>query len=147
MYSEMIYKHGFIHCDPHPGNILVSNNTNRSGKNSAQITLLDHGLYQQLTDDFRLLYCRLWNALILKDNDSIKRYCQELEAGELYPLLACIITARTWDSIQVGIGSLERTSSEVSDSLLLHYNYNGIKLYTFWISSIIPLSHLYINQS
>ena len=33
---------GFIHCDPHPGNVLV-----RPGKDGrAEIVLLDHGLYK-----------------------------------------------------------------------------------------------------
>lgn len=41
LYSEMIFKHGFVHSDPHPGNILV-----RKSKNgTADIILLDHGLY------------------------------------------------------------------------------------------------------
>lgn len=43
MYSEMIFVHGFVHCDPHPGNVLV-----RKGpeSNKTEIVLLDHGLYQ-----------------------------------------------------------------------------------------------------
>jgi aarF domain-containing kinase len=111
MYSLMIYQYGFIHCDPHPGNILIRK-PHQDNKEDVEIVLLDHGLYQQLTNDFRLLYCKLWHGLITRDNDSIKKYCQELEAGELYPLLACIITARSWDSIQQGIGSVSRTNIE-----------------------------------
>lgn len=41
MYSEMIFKHGFVHCDPHPGNVLVR----KTSRHNAQIVLLDHGLY------------------------------------------------------------------------------------------------------
>ena len=43
IFSTMIFKHGFVHCDAHPGNILV-----RKAKNSLghQIVLLDHGLYR-----------------------------------------------------------------------------------------------------
>lgn len=37
----MIFKRGFVHSDPHPGNILVKKNA--SGK--VEIVLLDHGLY------------------------------------------------------------------------------------------------------
>ena len=33
---------GYIHCDPHPGNILVRKNEN----GEAEIIMLDHGLYQ-----------------------------------------------------------------------------------------------------
>ena len=41
MYSEMIYIHGFVHCDPHPGNVLVR----KSQQGDSQLILLDHGLY------------------------------------------------------------------------------------------------------
>ncbi len=43
MYSEMIFVHGFVHCDPHPGNVLVRK-CPQSKK--TEIVLLDHGLYQ-----------------------------------------------------------------------------------------------------
>ena len=43
LYSQMIFKFGFVHGDPHPGNILIQINP----KNSAdfKIVLIDHGLY------------------------------------------------------------------------------------------------------
>ena len=40
LYSEMIFEHGYIHSDPHPGNVLV-----RRHNGEEQIVLLDHGLY------------------------------------------------------------------------------------------------------
>ena len=43
LYSEMIFVQGYIHCDPHPGNLLV-----RPSKTGTEIVLLDHGLYQVL---------------------------------------------------------------------------------------------------
>ena len=43
LYSEMIFQQGFVHCDPHPGNILVRRADN--GSKSLEIVLLDHGLY------------------------------------------------------------------------------------------------------
>ena len=109
MYSEMIYKRGFIHCDPHPGNVLVR----KTDTGHVELVLLDHGLYQQLTQEFRLLYCRLWKGLISHDMEAIKTYCTALNAGELYPLLACIITGRTWNSIEHGISTIARSSQEV----------------------------------
>lgn len=41
LYSKMIFDHGFVHCDPHPGNIIVR----KRAKGDAEICLLDHGLY------------------------------------------------------------------------------------------------------
>lgn len=40
LYSEMIFVNGYVHCDPHPGNVLV-----QKVGSEAQIILLDHGLY------------------------------------------------------------------------------------------------------
>ncbi|XP_049597015.1 aarF domain-containing protein kinase 1 isoform X3 [Syngnathus scovelli] len=45
MYSEMIFIHGFVHCDPHPGNVLVQKCPK---SNKTEIILLDHGLYQDV---------------------------------------------------------------------------------------------------
>jgi len=41
LYSEMIFVQGYIHCDPHPGNLLL-----RPSTSGTEIVLLDHGLYQ-----------------------------------------------------------------------------------------------------
>lgn len=41
LYSNMIFKYGFVHSDPHPGNILIKQNED----NKLDIVLLDHGLY------------------------------------------------------------------------------------------------------
>ena len=49
MYSKMIFEEGYVHCDPHPGNVLVQKNE----AGATQIVLLDHGLYTQLTSQFR----------------------------------------------------------------------------------------------
>lgn len=105
----MIFTVGLVHCDPHPGNVLVRKNS----KGKVETVLLDHGLYLQLTDKFRVTYCHLWESLIKKDLAGIKKYCLELNAGELHSLLACMVTARSWDSIQTGIGSVNRTEGEV----------------------------------
>lgn len=52
LYSEMIFVHGYVHCDPHPGNVLV--NKTDSG---TQIVLLDHGLYQVGCTGLVLIIC------------------------------------------------------------------------------------------
>ncbi|XP_013372638.1 PREDICTED: uncharacterized aarF domain-containing protein kinase 1 isoform X4 [Chinchilla lanigera] len=112
MYSEMIFVNGFVHCDPHPGNVLVRKHP-VTGK--AEIILLDHGLYQVLTEAFRLDYCHLWQSLIWTDMEKVKRYSQCLGAGELYPLFACMLTARSWDSVNRGISHAPVTATEDSE--------------------------------
>ena len=41
MISEMIFLKGYLHADPHPGNVLV----NKQNNGQVNIILLDHGLY------------------------------------------------------------------------------------------------------
>jgi len=48
LFSEMIFLHGFIHCDPHPGNLKIDLDSN--GK--PIVHLLDHGLYSVLNQYF-----------------------------------------------------------------------------------------------
>ncbi|XP_045307652.1 aarF domain-containing protein kinase 1 isoform X1 [Leopardus geoffroyi] len=112
IYSEMIFVNGFVHCDPHPGNVLVRKHP---GTGKAEIVLLDHGLYQVLTEEFRLDYCHLWQSLIWTDMERVKKYSQRLGAGDLYPLFACMLTARSWDSVNRGISQAPVTATEDSE--------------------------------
>ncbi|XP_061113767.1 aarF domain-containing protein kinase 1 isoform X1 [Conger conger] len=109
MYSEMIFVNGFVHCDPHPGNVLVKKCPK---SNKTQIVLLDHGLYQTLNPDFRMDYCRLWQALMKADLKAVERFSRRLGAGDLYPLFACVLTARSWASVAGGISQTPVTNSE-----------------------------------
>ncbi len=49
-----------VHCDPHAANMLVR----LDKKAKPQLVLLDHGLYKQLSEELRLEYAGLWQALI-----------------------------------------------------------------------------------
>ncbi|XP_067894704.1 aarF domain-containing protein kinase 1 isoform X2 [Heterodontus francisci] len=109
LYSEMIFVNGFVHCDPHPGNVLVRKSPQT---NKGEIVLLDHGLYQNLTEEFRLDYCHLWHSLIKTDMQGIEMYSKRLGAGELYPLFACMLTARSWASITKGIDQTPVSKNE-----------------------------------
>ena len=80
MYSEMIFNHGFIHCDPHPGNILINE--------GPEIVLLDHGLYQTINDEFRYNYALLWRSLIDGDLSNIRRAARYLNVEDMFPLLS-----------------------------------------------------------
>ncbi len=64
VYCEQIFRHGFVHCDPHEANLLVRQHPNQTA-GRPQLVLLDHGLYRELDDGFRRNYCRLWRYFIL----------------------------------------------------------------------------------
>jgi len=111
VFSEMIFVNGFVHCDPHPGNILVS----KSKNDEVKITMLDHGLYQTLTDDFRITYCKYWQALLRADIESMKCLGESLGVGDLHGLFACIISARSWNAITSGIDKTSFSKKEMQE--------------------------------
>ncbi|KAM6148282.1 putative aarF domain-containing protein kinase 5 [Rhynchocyon petersi] len=67
-FAEQIFYTGFIHSDPHPGNVLVR----KGSDGKAELVLLDHGLYQFLEEKDRSALCQLWRAIILQDNASME---------------------------------------------------------------------------
>lgn len=70
-------------------------------------------LSKVLNQEFRLDYCRLWQSLIKGDMKGIERYSRRLSAGDLYPLFACVLTGRSWTSVNAGISQTPVTQSEV----------------------------------
>ncbi|KAL9658610.1 hypothetical protein ABK040_006147 [Willaertia magna] len=81
-FSEQIFYKGFIHSDPHPGNIIVSRKKNTSNsifnRNQMELVIIDHGLYHQLDDEFRLLYCKLWKAIVDYDEKELVQVAKKL---------------------------------------------------------------------
>lgn len=107
LYMQMIFTNGFVHCDPHPGNLLITPDQHPT------IVLLDHGLYQKFPDTLRLTYCRLWKAILEGDEEGLAKEAGELGVGKRYQLLACILTGRSWESVQTGL-TKQYTKSEES---------------------------------
>ena len=102
VFSDMMFEYGWVHADPHPGNVLVCRHPTHPAHPA--LVLLDHGLYSELTPSFRLLYAKLWRALITADTDAVKHYAQQCGAGELYGLFAAVLTRKPWS--EVGRGRL-----------------------------------------
>ncbi|KAG2440507.1 hypothetical protein HYH02_010385 [Chlamydomonas schloesseri] len=93
-FNEMIFTHGYVHCDPHAANMLV-----RKVDGHVQLVLLDHGLYKAISDSFRLEYAALWRALIFADADGIRRHAAAMNAGDAYDIFAAMLTQRPWEQI------------------------------------------------
>ncbi|XP_060065655.1 uncharacterized aarF domain-containing protein kinase 5-like isoform X2 [Ylistrum balloti] len=73
-FSEQIFLTGFVHADPHPGNVFV-----RKGKDQkAELVLLDHGLYDILTPSHRQSLCNLFKAIVMQNEENMKKYSLEL---------------------------------------------------------------------
>lgn len=101
-FSEMIYKFGNVHADPHMANMLVRKRPGgrRSTRSSSwQLVLLDHGLYRRLDDEFRLEYAKLWKSLILGDVAGITASATKMNAADSVPLFAGMLTQRQWRDV------------------------------------------------
>ncbi|KAJ8610893.1 hypothetical protein MRB53_038281 [Persea americana] len=67
LFAAQIFLWGFLHCDPHPGNLFVR----RTPSGQAELVLIDHGLYISLRPEFRHEYALLWKSLLTFDNKTI----------------------------------------------------------------------------
>lgn len=70
-YGQMILKSGYFHADPHPGNILICQDS--------EVALLDYGQVKDLPDELRLGYAGL--VLAIADNDPQKAEQSYRELG------------------------------------------------------------------
>ncbi|KAK6145493.1 hypothetical protein DH2020_022313 [Rehmannia glutinosa] len=171
-FAEMMFKHGFVHCDPHAANVLVrplpsgsrsifgealfrsfSMETFRycfgedfCGKKKPQLVLLDHGLYKDLEFNMRINYASLWKGLVFSDANAIKENSVKLGAGEdLYVLFAGILTMRPWNKvIDPAIDHLVVQGTD-SDRSELQFLIDGILLF-FFFSVCIFVLQMYASQ-
>ncbi|XP_046581255.1 uncharacterized aarF domain-containing protein kinase 5-like [Haliotis rubra] len=73
-FSDQIFLSGFVHADPHPGNVFVR----RSKHGGAELVLLDHGLYDSLTPPHREALCYLYKAIVMKNEQDMETYSKNL---------------------------------------------------------------------
>ncbi|XP_034254315.1 uncharacterized aarF domain-containing protein kinase 5 isoform X2 [Thrips palmi] len=88
-FAEQIFHTGFIHADPHPGNVLVRWSKNKN----AELVLLDHGLYEKLPTNVRTNLSHLWKAIVLCNHKDMRKYSHELGVHD-HEMFAEILTQR-----------------------------------------------------
>ncbi|KAI9808634.1 MAG: hypothetical protein M1825_003785 [Sarcosagium campestre] len=67
LFSAQMFLWGWVHCDPHPGNIFIR----RQPGGAPELVLIDHGLYIHLDPGFRHEYARFWKSLLAFDNAAL----------------------------------------------------------------------------
>ncbi|KAI5777367.1 ABC1 domain protein [Geopyxis carbonaria] len=77
VFCAQMFLFGWVHCDPHPGNILVR----RLKNGKPQVILLDHGLYITTTPKFRHEYALFWKSLLTFDNATIQKVADSWGIG------------------------------------------------------------------
>jgi aarF domain-containing kinase len=97
-FVYMIYEKGFVHSDPHPGNMFVRKRKGAKSGDDIELVILDHGIYTTLPIETRLSYSKLWRGILSQDERMIRESSKELGA-DFYELFAAIIVNRTYDDI------------------------------------------------
>ncbi|KOM47084.1 hypothetical protein LR48_Vigan07g078800 [Vigna angularis] len=76
---------------------------------SSELVLLDHAVYTVLDEEFRKDFCKLWEALILKDSMKTMWFGERLGSGKYSRYLPIIFTGTTIESkYAVGISIEEK---------------------------------------
>lgn len=98
-FSRQIFEFGFLHSDPHGGNVFVRK-TKVKGKEITQLVLLDHGLYKKLDENLRTHYAYLWKGIINQDPALMEKGCLGMDVPkELFKLFAAMITAKDYEEL------------------------------------------------
>ncbi|XP_023284312.1 uncharacterized aarF domain-containing protein kinase 5 isoform X2 [Seriola lalandi dorsalis] len=115
-FAEQIFYTGFIHADPHPGNVLV-----RPGPdNKAELVLLDHGLYEYLTQNDRVALCKLWRSIVLRDEAAMEKYSKALGVKE-YFLFCEMLLQRPINMRELGLSNiLSREETTYMRDMAIH---------------------------
>ncbi|KAK5106430.1 hypothetical protein LTS08_000549 [Lithohypha guttulata] len=82
LFSAQMFLWGYVHCDPHPGNIFIR----RKPDGHSELVLIDHGLYVNMSPDFRHQYSLFWKSLMTFDNATMKEVVKEwgIENAEVF---------------------------------------------------------------
>ncbi|CAD2212797.1 aarF domain-containing kinase [Angomonas deanei] len=96
-FGDMLFKNGFVHCDPHAANVLVRHRPSEDKKESSsssgeskqtpkqkgsfwsrrhhdpQVVFIDFGLSAPVTERFRVEYALLFKSIFTHDFDSLKK--------------------------------------------------------------------------
>lgn len=56
----------------------------------------------------------MWLSLMNADMKGVEYWGRKLGVGDLYGLLACMVTARSWEAITKGIEKEKTTTAEVT---------------------------------
>lgn len=96
-FSKQIFEWGCVHCDPHPGNIML-----RRVNGKPQVVIIDHGLYVYETAEFRAQNSRLWKSLFILDHAAVRDVILGWGIGSV-DMFASFTIMRPYDSGDIQI--------------------------------------------
>ena len=97
-FSRMIFQAGFLHVDPHPGNLMVRVIHSSNGMVKPQLVILDHGMYNHSPEGFSTYMSELWLAMISQDKERVRELCGVYNLAKYSQLLTMMFTGRSLNS-------------------------------------------------
>ncbi|VDL18643.1 unnamed protein product [Hymenolepis diminuta] len=110
-FGRQIFCTGFVHADPHPGNLLVRRRPSPPSQpwlqriyrffvecffeTPAQLVIIDHGLYQGIHNEERLALCDMYRAILHNDEKNMRMNAKRLHVSD-YATFGEIIIQRPW---------------------------------------------------
>ena len=86
-FAQQLFHTGFVHADPHPGNLMVRKKTG----GGAEIVILDHGLYENLPPGACTALSNLWQAVVNNNHAMMKKSAVELGFPAQHYRFCCIV--------------------------------------------------------
>lgn len=139
-FAQQQFVDGFVHGDPHSGNIFVRPQLQHSGwqwwllrraRKKPQLILLDHGFYIRLNNELRRNLCLLWSSFVVVDPDIAKEAATKLGGPMAGNILPAILKPRDWSAMThqekvemreqsgiTGMSDLEKVLKDAPEALL-----------------------------
>ncbi|KEG08794.1 ubiquinone biosynthesis protein [Trypanosoma grayi] len=106
--SYQLFVTGFVHGDPHAGNILV----HRLPNGQPQVVLLDFGLCTELSDELRVELAAIWTSAVSHDTPTLKRIAERFGCDD-YALFASCFLQHPYEYYSVGSRVTTKATQEL----------------------------------
>lgn len=77
-WAKMIFTFGHMHCDPHPGNILVIPHNDSIINGKFSLAILDHGLYRNIDIPLQRSFGDLWISILFSSRKEVEMSVKEI---------------------------------------------------------------------
>ncbi|MES1910926.1 MAG: hypothetical protein MHM6MM_003444 [Cercozoa sp. M6MM] len=119
-FAHQIFETGHVHCDPHPGNILV-----RKVNGKPEIVLIDHGLYVSLSEPLRKANAQLWTAAFTGDVQTLRRVVESWGVGDSDAFVSALLMRDVRSNGQGQPVHLQKEISRRDMARRMHRNKQG----------------------
>lgn len=133
-FAQMIFIHGFVHADPHPGNIFVT----KTGKDDFKLILLDNGLYADLSEKTKNNYGAMWKGIITRDDQLLQESTTNLGVGFAHKLMTRMITHQTYEEV-MGLDGVNVKTHIKGESSIEEKRKKNIQMAKLWRKEILEV--------